>query len=254
MLTTDAGGRLHAIVAATDGLPPGLPELGSVFAPLPAVSRSSAVTVNAGLMTLAGPTSSGGQGNGAVLASALAAGIAAAHLGGADGSALLAAFASGAEIGLRLALAVDTSRPRSGWASQQLVAGVAAAVTTAALLGGDADEIHAAIALGATQASGLDGATNAVDTAFVTGELASHGFESGVLALSGWAGPALPLDGNRGFFQLLTGAQAPTAVTEDVGDVWLLLGLEDAATEWRGRRFDPLDGMTSAEVALLLGR
>jgi hypothetical protein len=252
--TTDAGSRLHAIVAATDALSPADPELGSVFGPLTAMSRSSAVTVNVGLMTMAGPTPAGGQPMPPIVASALAAGIAAAHLVGADGFGLLAAFAGGAEIGLRLAAGIDSSRPGSEWASQQLACPVASAVTTTMTLGGGADDIHQAIALGATQASGLGGPCIAVDSAFVSGELASHGFEAGVLTKSGWSGPARPLDGGRGLFHLLTGVAAPTAVTDGLGARWLLLDLVDTTTAWAGHGLEPLDAMSSGELALLLGR
>ncbi|QGN58872.1 MmgE/PrpD family protein [Nostocoides sp. HKS02] len=253
---SNVGGRLHAIVAAAEGRPLGAAELGAVFAPLPAMSRSGAVAVNAGLMSLGAPTDRA-RGHSELLASALAAGLAAANLDGADGSRVLTAFASGAEVGLRLALAVDRSRPGSGWASPQAASVVAAAVTVIALLDGSAAELHQAIALGATQASGLDGSRGSADSAFVTGELSSRGFESGVLAGTGWAGPARPLDGPRGYFHLLTGAPPPAAVTEGLGTAWLLLGVAGArptSPSLAVAADEPLDALSSAELTLLLGR
>lgn len=254
---TDVGEQLRSIVAAADGRVAASASPGAVFSPLPAMSRSSAVTINTGLMTIGTAKPNGRGGAAPLIAGALAAGFAAANLVSSDGSRLLSAFSNGLEIGLRLAAAVESSRPGSGWATERVPVAIAAAVTVASLLDGGPRELHEAIGLGATLASGLgepdSGGAATLDAAFVAGELAARGFESGVLATLGWEGPKRPLVGSRGFFSLLAAAPAPASITDGLGSTWLMLSADaspDALLEGVSR---PLDSMSPAELDLILG-
>jgi hypothetical protein len=250
--TTAEGKQLHAIAASLDELSPGLALDGIVFGSLPNLSRSGAVAVNAGLLTAEGADASREQTAPPLLSSVFPACVAAAHLGARDGAAVLSALAVAMEIGLRLANALEESRPGAGWATGSLPGCVAAAVATVCVLGGDDKAFHQAITLGATQAAGLAHPHTSVVGAFVTGEIASHGFESGVLAMGGWDGPARPLDGSRGFFQLFTGGPAIPAIHNDLGTTWVLLGSEGVASEGQPERRRPLDALGSADFSRLM--
>jgi len=150
----------------------------------------------------------------------VSAALATAQLCGASGQDLLAGVIAGVEVALRVGLALGDDHFNRGWHLTGTAGHVGAAVAAARVLRLDAAQTLTAIALGATQAAGLQEALGTMVKCLHAGKAAADGVEAAVLAAEGLDGPSAPLEGRRGLLALTTSASNPRRGLEDLGSVW----------------------------------
>lgn len=140
-----------------------------------------------------------------------------------SGRELLLAFVLGVEIECRLGNAVSPGHYQRGWhiTSTCGVFGAAAACARAMAL----DETRTLWALGnaSAQASGLVENLGSMAKSIGVGNSASNGLLSALLAARGFEGPALPIEGPRGFLRVTSDRPDFAGITEGLGQRWELL-------------------------------
>ena len=143
------------------------------------------------------------------------------------GDAILAAVAVGVEVGVRAGLAIGFESVRRGWHIAGWTGAVAGAATTAALLDLDADRAAHALAVGATQGSGLLGAQYGASVKRVhMGRAAEAGYLGAALAAAGVTGDRGALADRYGSApRALSGPGGgdPAAALDGLGERWRLL-------------------------------
>lgn len=142
-----------------------------------------------------------------------------------SGIDLLSAFAVGVEIECRLALAVSPEHYARGWhiTSTCGVFGSAAAVGNA--LGLDAQRIVWALGHASAQSGGLVENLGSMAKSVGVGNSASNGLLAALLAQAGVQGPDHPIEGPRGFLQVMgsgVGAERLQALLGELGERWEL--------------------------------
>jgi 2-methylcitrate dehydratase PrpD len=111
---------------------------------------------------------------------------------GADAAALLAAFVTGFEVAARAGHKLGEAVTARGWHGTGVFGRLGAAAASAALLGLDETRAAHALALAATQTSGLTGSFGTMAKPFHAGKAAQDGVVSAELAAAGFLGaPAL---------------------------------------------------------------
>lgn len=146
--------------------------------------------------------------------------LATAQLCGASGKDLLAGVIAGVEVALRLGLALGDNHFDRGWHVTGTAGHVGAAVAAARVARLDVAQTLAAIALGATQAAGLQEALGTMVKCLHAGKAAADGVEAAALAAEGFDGPNAPLEGRRGLLALATSAADPERGLADLGSTW----------------------------------
>ncbi len=137
-------------------------------------------------------------------------------------SKVLEAVAAGYETGIRLGAAAGRGHGLSGYHPTGTIGCVAAAAAAARLLGLDAERTASAIALGATQASGLYSTrTGGMAKRFHAGHAASAGVIAGLLAERGFTGAAGVIEASfGGFLSTLHCDGDPASIVQDIGREW----------------------------------
>ena len=130
-----------------------------------------------------------------------------------SGTDFLLAYVMGVEAACRIGNVVSPGHYQQGWhiTSSCGVFGAAAAVASAFRL--DAERIHRALALAATQASGLVEMLGSEARALNPGFAARNGIAAALLARQGIQAPAEPLEGLRGFVKVFGGGSDWGAMT-----------------------------------------
>jgi len=130
-----------------------------------------------------------------------------------SGTDFLLAYVMGVEAACRIGNVVSPGHYQQGWhiTSSCGVFGAAAAVASAFRL--DAERIHRALALAATQASGLVEMLGSEARALNPGFAARNGIAAALLARQGIQAPAEPLEGLRGFVNVFGGGSDWGAMT-----------------------------------------
>lgn len=141
------------------------------------------------------------------------------------GAALLHAFALGVELSCRIGNAVTPGHYERGWHITSTCGVFGAAVAAAKLLGLNEEQTRCCIGLAATQASGLVEVLGSMARVLNAGFAARNGLAAALLAEKGFVGPARPLQGLRGFFNVFGGTQDFAAITGELGRRWELSGL-----------------------------
>lgn len=144
----------------------------------------------------------------------------------ASGADMLAGFIIGAEVGIRIGLAVDGGFHHVGYHASGVVSHFASAVTAGRLLGLSAQEITAAQGITGSTAAGIQVflEEGAWTKRFHPGWGAVAGITAAHLAQSGFKGPTRPYEGKFGLFEThlhgLDHPADPAPLTEGLGTEW----------------------------------
>ena len=153
----------------------------------------------------------------------LAAALAAGELALADGPALLHAFLLGFEVETTLAAAINPAHYEHGWHATSTLGTVGAAAAAARLLGLDTTQIRTALAVAASQSSGLKENFGTMTKPFHAGHAARSGVLAALLAREGWTASEHALEGPQGFFRVLgAGILRPEAL-DSLGAPWKIV-------------------------------
>ena len=134
------------------------------------------------------------------------------------------AIAAGYEIFIRLSGAMMPSHLKRGFNGTGTSGTVAAAAAAARVLGLSAEQVHTAIGLAATSASGLmelnesGQAMKPVNPA----KSAYNGVMCALFAEAGAVGPIAPLDGTKGYLKAFADEVDIQAITKNLGTVYLM--------------------------------
>ena len=142
----------------------------------------------------------------------------------ASGEEMLAAFLTGAELGIRIGAAVQGGFHHVGYHATGVVSHFASALTAGRLLGLDERQIAAALGITGSTASGIQVflEEGAWTKRFHPGWGAVAGITAAHLARADFRGPSRPLEGKFGLFDthLHGGAVALDALAEGLGEEW----------------------------------
>lgn len=154
----------------------------------------------------------------------LAAALAAGELALADGRALLHAFLLGFEVETTLGQVMNPAHYERGFHATGTLGTLGAAAAAAKLLDLDPGQTRYALAIAATQASGLKENFGTMTKPFHAGHAARSGLLAVLLAREGFTASEIALEGPQGYFAVLGGQNAdPTATLEGLGASWKVL-------------------------------
>ena len=137
-----------------------------------------------------------------------------------SGGELLQAYVLGVEAACRIGNAVSPEHYRRGWHITSTCGVFGAAAAAAHVLHLNRDQIQCALALAATQASGLVEMLGSAARALNPGFAARNGIAAALLAEQGVQAPAQPLEGARGFVNVFGGNHELAAITDRLGSDW----------------------------------
>jgi len=146
--------------------------------------------------------------------------VAMAELCKASGADVLEGVIAGTEVAIRVGLALGNDHFDRGWHLTGTAGHVGAAAAAARVAGLDARRTLAALAIGTTQAAGLQEALGTMVKCFHAGKAASDGVEAAILAAEGFQAPTEPLEGRRGLLALTTSSPDAGRSVVDLGTVW----------------------------------
>jgi len=154
----------------------------------------------------------------------LAAALAAGELVLVNGRALIHAFLVGFEVETTLAEAMNPAHYARGWHATSTLGSLGAAAAAAKLLGLDPGETRHALAIAASQASGLKENFGTMTKPFHAGHAARSGVLAALLAREGFTGSEIAIEGPQGYLRVL-GSQTedPRAALERLGAPWKIL-------------------------------
>jgi len=153
----------------------------------------------------------------------LAAALAAGELALVDGQALLLAFLLGLEVETTLAAALNPEHYDHGWHATCTLGTLGAAAAAARLLGLDPGQIRTALAVAASQSSGLKENFGTMTKPFHAGHAARSGVLAALLAREGWTASERALEGPQGFFSVLSAGPVRPEVVDTLGAPWKIL-------------------------------
>ena len=146
--------------------------------------------------------------------------LALAQKRGMSGRELLHAYILGVEAACRIGNAVSPGHYQHGWHITATCGVFGAAVAAARILHLDAQRMHCALALAATQACGLVEMLGSAARALNPGFAARNGIAAALLAEQGIERPERALEGRRGFINVFGVAQDAGALTAHLGETW----------------------------------
>src|SRR5216684_411370 len=121
----------------------------------------------------------------------------------AEGQALVHAFLLGFEVETTLAAVINPAHYDHGWHATCTLGTLGAAAAAARLLGLDTAQIRTALAVAASQSSGLKENFGTMTKPFHAGHAARSGVLAALLAREGWTASEQALEGPQGFFNVL---------------------------------------------------
>lgn len=138
------------------------------------------------------------------------------------GEQLLLAFVLGVEVECRIGMAISPEHYRRGWhiTSTCGVFGAAAAVGKALNL--DARQLAWAMGNASAQSCGLVETLGSASKSLGVGNAARNGLLSALLAQEGFNGPDYPLEGERGFLNVMGENPDYAEIIEGLGERWAL--------------------------------
>lgn len=139
-----------------------------------------------------------------------------------SGADLLAAFVVGVEVECRLANAVSPWHYARGWHITSTCGVFGAAAACGRLLGLDEQRMLWALGNASAQSSGLVETLGTMAKSMGVGNAASNGVLSALLAQEGFAGPAAPVEGPRGFLQVMGERADADAIAQGLAERWEL--------------------------------
>jgi 2-methylcitrate dehydratase PrpD len=153
----------------------------------------------------------------------LAAALAAGELTLADGRAVLHAFLLGFEVETTLAEVINPPHYGHGWHATCTLGTLGAAAAASRLLGLDAIQTRNALAVAASQSSGLKENFGTMTKPFHAGHAARSGVLSALMAREGWTASERALEGPQGFFAVLGAGKQALEPLATLGAPWKIL-------------------------------
>ncbi|MFE3838232.1 MmgE/PrpD family protein [Pseudogemmobacter sonorensis] len=139
------------------------------------------------------------------------------------GRAFLEAFVIGVEVECRIANAVSPGHYRRGWHITATCGIFGATAAAGRILGLDAARMRHAFGIASAQSSGLVETLGTMAKSIGVGNAAQNGLRAAFLAQDGMQGPALPLEGPRGFLRVTCEAPRAEILAEGLGESWEIL-------------------------------
>jgi 2-methylcitrate dehydratase PrpD len=150
--------------------------------------------------------------------------LAAAEMAAASGAALLDAYVVGFEIEGRLGARMNPRHYQRGWHCTSTLGTIGAAAAACRLLGLDAGTTGHAIAIAASEASGLKENFGTMVKPLHAGLAARNGVLAALLAQSGMTASALAIEGPQGFLRAMDSEAADVDdAVADLGTRWEIL-------------------------------
>src|SRR5205809_5256909 len=153
----------------------------------------------------------------------LSAALAAGELAMADGRALVHAFLLGFEVETTMAAVMHPPHYEKGFHATGTLGTLGAAAAAAHLLGLDVAQTRAALAVAASQASGLKENFGTMTKPFHAGHAARSGVLSALLARDGFTASEQAIEGPQGYFAVLSAGKRDEQVLESLGAPWKIL-------------------------------
>jgi 2-methylcitrate dehydratase PrpD len=153
----------------------------------------------------------------------LAAALAAGEVALADGRAVLHAFLLGFEVETTLAEVINPAHYAHGWHATCTLGTLGAAAAAARLLALDATRTRHALAVAASQSSGLKENFGTMTKPFHAGHAARSGVLSALMARDGWTASEHALEGPQGFFAVLGAGKRALEPLGTLGAPWKIL-------------------------------
>jgi 2-methylcitrate dehydratase PrpD len=153
----------------------------------------------------------------------LSAALAAGELTMADGRALVHAFLLGFEVETTMASVMNPPHYEKGFHATGTLGTMGAAAAAARLLGLDAAQTRAALAVAASQASGLKENFGTMTKPFHAGHAARSGVLSALLARDGFTASEQAIEGPQGYFAVLSAGKRDEQVLDSLGAPWKVL-------------------------------
>lgn len=140
-----------------------------------------------------------------------------------SGAQLLHAFILGVEIECRLGNAVSPFHYKKGWHITATCGVFGAAAAIGKVLGLDETRLLWALGNASAQSCGLVETLGTMAKSIGVGQSARGGLLAALLAQNGVEGPELPIEGPRGFLQVMGQEPDLAGVTDGLGERWELL-------------------------------
>ncbi|WP_426115196.1 MmgE/PrpD family protein [Pseudomonas sp. DSP3-2-2] len=139
-----------------------------------------------------------------------------------SGEQLLLAFVLGVEVECRLGMAISPEHYRRGWHITSTCGVFGAAAAVGKLLDLNVQQLGWAMGNASAQASGLVETLGSAAKSIGVGNAARNGLLSALLAQDGFSGPELPLEGERGFLNVMGESPDYVEITQGLGECWAL--------------------------------
>jgi 2-methylcitrate dehydratase PrpD len=136
-----------------------------------------------------------------------------------SGGQMLLAYAVGFEAGIRVGRTAP-NHLESGWHLTGTLGSIAAAAASAKLLALDGKQIDHAMAIGATQAAGMQQNRGTMCKSFHAGKAGMNGLLAGLLAQKGFNSSLDFVEGKLGFCRIYSDTSVPEALVADLGNRW----------------------------------
>jgi 2-methylcitrate dehydratase PrpD len=139
------------------------------------------------------------------------------------GEQLLLAFVLGVEAECRIGNAISPGHYSRGWHITSTCGVFGAAAAAGKVLGLSAEGMNWALGNASAQAGGLVETLGSMAKSISVGNAARNGLVSALLARNGFFGPALPLEGPRGFLRVTGDDPNFGCITAGLGETWEIL-------------------------------
>ena len=143
-----------------------------------------------------------------------------------SGKDLMLAFHVGVEVGNKIGDAMSPRHQQDGFHTTGTIGSLGSAAACAKLRGLDADKTAIALALGATQASGLRDNFGSMTKPFHAGHAGENGTVAADLAAIGWTAAPDILEAQLGFFAI-GGGFDPKIIVDKLGKPWMFVSPGD---------------------------
>src|SRR5580765_2720786 len=150
----------------------------------------------------------------------LAAALAAGELGLATGQDLVHAFLLGFEIETTVAEVINPAHYEHGWHATCTLGTLGAAAAASRLLGLDIAQTATALAVAASQASGLKENFGTMTKPFHAGHAARSGVLAALLAREGWTASEQAIEGPQGYLHAFSAGRREPAALATLGTPW----------------------------------
>jgi 2-methylcitrate dehydratase PrpD len=150
----------------------------------------------------------------------LSAALAAGELGLATGQDLVHAFLLGFEVETTVAEIINPAHYEHGWHATCTLGTLGAAAAAARILGLDTAQTATALAVAASQSSGLKENFGTMTKPFHAGHAARSGVLAALLAREGWTASEQALEGPQGYLQVFGAGRRELGALDTLGKPW----------------------------------